>query len=149
MIIDETKQLRCSFCGKTEDQVNDIIAGPGVFICNNCVEMCNDILAKTYAETASMASLDDLPKPKEIKAILDEYVIGQDDAKKALSVAVYNHYKRIKSNEKVSNDDVELQKSNILFLNQYQTNIKTVKKLLVESMKKLKNTTLKMVNKQN
>ncbi len=116
MIIDETKQLRCSFCGKTEDQVNDIIAGPGVFICNNCVEMCNDILTKTYAETANIASLDDLPKPKEIKAILDEYVIGQEDAKKALSVAVYNHYKRIKSNEGRKNDDVELQKSNILLL---------------------------------
>ena len=116
MIIDENKQLRCSFCGKTEDQVNDIIAGPGVFICNNCVEMCNDILKKSYAETATLSDFEDLPKPKEIKAILDEYVIGQEDAKKALSVAVYNHYKRIKSNDTKKDDDVELQKSNILLL---------------------------------
>lgn len=115
MIIDENKQLRCSFCGKTEDQVDDIIAGPGVFICNNCVEMCNDILAKSYAETGSVSKFEDLPKPKEIKAILDEYVIGQDDAKKALSVAVYNHYKRIES-DNAKNDDIELQKSNILLL---------------------------------
>jgi len=116
VIIDENKQLRCSFCGKTEDQVNDIIAGPGVFICNNCVEMCNDILKKSYAETATLSDFEDLPKPKEIKAILDEYVIGQEDAKKALSVAVYNHYKRIKSNDTKKDDDVELQKSNILLL---------------------------------
>ncbi|MBE7053315.1 MAG: ATP-dependent Clp protease ATP-binding subunit ClpX [Ruminococcaceae bacterium] len=115
-MIDENKQLRCSFCGKTEDQVNDIIAGPGVFICNNCVEMCNDILKKSYAETATLSDFEDLPKPKEIKAILDEYVIGQEDAKKALSVAVYNHYKRIKSNDTKKDDDVELQKSNILLL---------------------------------
>ena len=114
MIIDENKQLRCSFCGKTEDQVDDIIAGPGVFICNNCVEMCNDILAKSYAQSAPVTDIENLPKPKEFKKILDEYVIGQDEAKKTLSVAVYNHYKRIESD--INDDDVELQKSNILLL---------------------------------
>jgi ATP-dependent Clp protease ATP-binding subunit ClpX len=105
--------IRCSFCGKSGHEVNRIIAGPGVYICNDCIEICHDIVAE---EASSKADLDvtDLPKPAEIKAILDEYVIGQEDAKRILSVAVYNHYKRINSNTK--SKDLELQKSNIVML---------------------------------
>ena len=103
----DENMIRCSFCGKSGHEVNRIIAGPGVYICNDCIEICHDIVAE---EASSKADLDvtDLPKPAEIKAILDEYVIGQEDAKRILSVAVYNHYKRINSNTK--SKDLELQK---------------------------------------
>ncbi len=115
---DDTKAVRCSFCGKTQDQVERIIAGPGVFICNECVELCLDILDDSQTEDSAQSLLGDLvpsqiPVPQEIRAVLDEYIIGQDRAKVALSVAVYNHYKRIYMG---GGSDVELQKSNILLL---------------------------------
>ncbi len=109
---------RCSFCGKAQNQVKRLVAGPNVFICDECISLCNDILAEEeYYDPdngASDAGIMDLPLPAEMNAILDQYVIGQDRAKKVLSVAVYNHYKRI--NRKPSKNDVELQKSNILLL---------------------------------
>ncbi len=115
----EETQLRCSFCGKTQDEVNRLIAGPGVYICDECIEVCFEILDSDYNEFDSKeetpgVDLDKTPAPKEIKAVLDDYVIGQDKAKKSLAVAVYNHYKRI--NSKVDTDGVELQKSNILMI---------------------------------
>ena len=110
---DEKGQLKCSFCGKMQEQVKKLIAGPGVYICDECIELCNEIIEEEFTEEHDI-ELDSVPKPKEIREALDEYVIGQDEAKKALAVAVYNHYKRINSNEKA--DDVELQKSNILML---------------------------------
>lgn len=106
-------QLKCSFCGKSQDQVRKLVAGPGVYICDECIELCNEIVEEELGSDEEI-DLQNLPKPKEIYSILNQYVIGQDDAKKALSVAVYNHYKRINSATKV--DDVELQKSNILLL---------------------------------
>ncbi|SHE36206.1 ATP-dependent Clp protease ATP-binding subunit ClpX [Caldanaerobius fijiensis DSM 17918] len=110
---DNSKQLKCSFCGKTQDQVRRLVAGPGVYICDECIELCQEIIDEEF-EDENNFEFNDLPKPKEIKAVLDEYVVGQEKAKIALSVAVYNHYKRI--NSKVKADDVELQKSNILML---------------------------------
>lgn len=113
---DEKKQFRCSFCGKTEEQVKRLIEGPGVYICNECVELCFDLFDdadKDYDDTFEV-NVSDVPKPKDIKAFLDEYIVGQEDAKKTLSVAIYNHYKRI--NYKKDDNDVELQKSNILML---------------------------------
>jgi ATP-dependent Clp protease ATP-binding subunit ClpX len=110
---DEKGQLKCSFCGKAQEQVKKLIAGPGVYICDECIELCNEIIDEELNDEVSL-DMGNLPKPKEIKAILDQYVIGQEEAKKTLSVAVYNHYKRIKSEEHF--DDVELQKSNILLL---------------------------------
>jgi ATP-dependent Clp protease ATP-binding subunit ClpX len=107
------KLLYCSFCGKSQHEVRKLIAGPSVFICDECVELCNDIIREEMQE-ASHAERDSLPKPREIRAILDEYVIGQDSAKKILSVAVYNHYKRLEA--KSGKDDVELSKSNILLI---------------------------------
>lgn len=107
------KQLKCSFCGKTQDQVRRLIAGPGVYICDECIELCSEIISDEFEDDIQV-DLTSLPKPTEIKTYLDQYVIGQEDAKKSLSVAVYNHYKRINSN--TNNDDVELQKSNILLL---------------------------------
>lgn len=108
------KVLRCSFCGKTQNQVKRLIAGPNVSICNECVDLCNNILAN---ELNSDDTEDfDLPKPAQIKHILDSYVVKQEAAKKALAVAVYNHYKRINSNKKIENSDIELQKSNILMI---------------------------------
>ncbi len=108
------KVLRCSFCGKTQNQVKRLIAGPNVSICNECVDLCNNILAN---ELDSDDTEDfDLPKPAQIKHILDSYVVKQESAKKALAVAVYNHYKRINSNKKIENSDIELQKSNILMI---------------------------------
>lgn len=111
--IDENKVCRCSFCGKTEEQVNRLIEGPGAFICNECVDLCVEIFKEDYKAFDS-ESLKDVPKPAEIHAFLNEYIIGQQAAKKALSVAIYNHYKRIYS--KSVPDDIELQKSNILML---------------------------------
>jgi len=110
---DEKKQLKCSFCGKGQEQVKRLIAGPGVYICDECIDLCSEIIADEFDETVQV-DISALPKPTEIKDYLDQYVIGQDGAKKALAVAVYNHYKRI--NSVVDGDDVELQKSNILFL---------------------------------
>jgi len=110
---DEKGQLKCSFCGKMQEQVKKLIAGPGVYICDECIELCNEIIEEEFTEDHDL-ELDNVPKPKEIKAALDEYVIGQEEAKKTLAVAVYNHYKRIHSNYR--NEDVELQKSNILML---------------------------------
>src|SRR6266576_3602683 len=105
--------LKCSFCGKSQKQVKKLIAGPGVYICDECIDLCNEIIEEELSETAEL-KLDDLPKPQEIYAFLDEYVVGQDSAKKILSVAVYNHYKRIQVGAK--DGDVELQKSNIMIL---------------------------------
>ena len=112
---DEKKSIRCSFCGKHEDQVDRIIAGPGAYICNECVQLCMSLLDEGFEEEQAEFpnTVAQLPKPQEIKAILDEYVIGQESAKVALSVAVYNHYKRIYFG---GNNDVELQKSNILMI---------------------------------
>lgn len=110
---DERGQLKCSFCGKSQDQVKKLVAGPGVYICDECIELCNEIIEEELADDFDF-ELGDIPRPQEIKAILDEYVIGQEKAKKALAVAVYNHYKRINLGNKL--DDVELQKSNILLL---------------------------------
>ncbi|MCH1627621.1 ATP-dependent protease ATP-binding subunit ClpX [Fredinandcohnia quinoae] len=110
---DEKGQLKCSFCGKTQDQVRKLVAGPGVYICDECIELCTEIVEEELG-TEEEVEFKDVPKPKEIREILDEYVIGQDDAKKSLSVAVYNHYKRINSNSKI--DDVELSKSNICMI---------------------------------
>ncbi len=104
--------LRCSFCGKTQDEVRKLIAGPTVYICNECVELCTDIIEEEWEREESERISRDLLKPEQIKAALDEYVIGQDRAKKILSVAVYNHYKRIEA----SNEEVELQKSNIFLI---------------------------------
>ncbi len=109
------KLLYCSFCGKSQHEVRKLIAGPSVFICDECIELCNDIIREeTQGEHGAKGAKSDLPVPKEIRAILDQYVIGQDLAKKILSVAVYNHYKRLKTITK--NDDVELAKSNILLI---------------------------------
>ncbi|MDN5364714.1 MAG: ATP-dependent Clp protease ATP-binding subunit ClpX [Eubacteriales bacterium] len=110
---DDKGQLKCSFCGKLQDQVRKLVAGPGVYICDECIELCNEIIEEELQEEAEL-DLRDIPKPKEIKEVLDQYVIGQEEAKKILSVAVYNHYKRINMGGKI--DDVELQKSNIIML---------------------------------
>lgn len=109
------KNLNCSFCGKNQDEVKKLIAGPSVYICNECVDLCNDILREEFgAEPSATFDLEHLPTPHEISAILDDYVIGQTQAKKVLSVAVYNHYMRLKHEHAV--DDVELSKSNILLI---------------------------------
>lgn len=107
-------QLQCSFCGKTQDQVKRLIAGPNVYICDECITLCNEIISDEMEETEEL-NLEDLPKPEAISKTLDEYVIGQERAKRVLSVAVYNHYKRIKRNN-LAKGEVELQKSNILML---------------------------------
>lgn len=111
---DDKKQVKCSFCGKTQEQVNRIVAGPGVYICNECIELCSEIIEEEFEDDHVEQTLDEIPKPQEIKKILDEYVIGQERAKKALSVAVYNHYKRVGSD--IARNDIELQKSNILLM---------------------------------
>ena len=110
---DSTKILYCSFCGKSQHEVRKLIAGPSVFICDECVELCNDIIREELEEKAQ-STRSSLPKPREILEVLDQYVIGQQRAKKTLAVAVYNHYKRIESRQK--SDDIELAKSNILLV---------------------------------
>ena len=112
---DEKGQLKCSFCGKTQDQVRKLVAGPGVYICDECIELCNEIIEEEFSDDVEV-EFKDVPKPKDIRAILDQYVIGQDEAKKTLSVAVYNHYKRINMGQGKNNEDVELAKSNILMI---------------------------------
>ena len=109
--------LKCSFCGKSQKQVKKLIAGPGVYICNECIELCNEIIEEELNTGGEATGNDDrLPRPMEIRDFLDEYVIGQDTAKRTLAVAVYNHYKRLRAAETKSDNDVELQKSNILLL---------------------------------
>ena len=129
---DSGKILYCSFCGKSQHEVRKLIAGPSVFICDECVELCNDIIREELEEKAS-TSRSHLPKPREIMDVLDQYVVGQSRAKKALSVAVYNHYKRIESRQK--NDEVELSKSNILLVGPTGSG----KTLLAETMARLLN----------
>ena len=107
--------LKCSFCGKTQKQVKKLIAGPGVYICDECIDLCNEIIIEELQEPSALG-LEELPKPQEIYEFLDQYVIGQDRAKKSLSVAVYNHYKRVQSGDSKREDAVELSKSNILIL---------------------------------
>jgi len=110
---DDKGQLKCSFCGKSQEQVRKLVAGPGVYICDECIELCNEIVQEELG-TEEEVDMKEIPKPIEIRKILDDYVIGQDLAKKSLSVAVYNHYKRINSGAKI--EDVELQKSNIMLI---------------------------------
>ncbi|ASJ52815.1 ATP-dependent protease ATP-binding subunit ClpX [Brevibacillus porteri] len=110
---DDKGQLKCSFCGKSQEQVRKLVAGPGVYICDECIELCNEIVQEELG-TEEEIDMKEIPKPVEIRKILDDYVIGQDMAKKSLSVAVYNHYKRINSGAKI--EDVELQKSNIMLI---------------------------------
>lgn len=114
--------LKCSFCGKSQKQVKKLIAGPGVYICDECIDLCNEIIEEELSESSDV-QFDELPKPREICDFLDQYVIGQDDAKKALAVAVYNHYKRVQAGDTArpggapaSGDAVELAKSNILLI---------------------------------
>ena len=111
---EDKKQLRCSFCGKSQEQVKRLIAGPGVYICDECIELCSEIIEDEFEETSTAMESLNLPRPDEIKAYLDQDVVGQDKAKRSLAVAVYNHYKRINANK--SEGDIELQKSNILLL---------------------------------
>lgn len=113
--LEANSAVRCSFCGKSQEEVRKIVAGPGVYICNECIDLCKDIIDEEIYETAVQEFLE-VPKPNEILAFLDEYVIGQERAKKVLSVAVYNHYKRISAMETQEEGDVELQKSNICLI---------------------------------
>ena len=115
MYKDETKQVRCSFCGKSQEQVKKIIAGPDVFICNECVDLCKEIIDEEFS-SITMDEMIDVLKPQEIRKVLDEYVVGQEHAKKSLAVAVYNHYKRINHLLNEDEDEVELQKSNICLI---------------------------------
>jgi ATP-dependent Clp protease ATP-binding subunit ClpX len=110
---EEKNQLKCSFCGKTQEQVKKLVAGPNVYICDECIELCNEIIDEELTDLADF-DMTEIPKPAEIKEILDQYVIGQERAKRILAVAVYNHYKRINLDSKI--DDVELQKSNIIMM---------------------------------
>ena len=110
-----SEPLKCSFCGKSQKQVIKLIAGPGVYICDECIELCTEIIEEEKIDTIDSSNEVNLPLPKEINHSLNEFVIGQDDAKKTLAVAVYNHYKRIYKDDTI-NDDLEIQKSNVLIL---------------------------------
>ncbi|MBD8080584.1 ClpX C4-type zinc finger protein, partial [Cellulosimicrobium arenosum] len=119
-ISDGADLLKCSFCGKSQKQVKKLIAGPGVYICDECIDLCNEIIEEELSE-AGEAQLDELPKPREIFEFLEQYVIGQDGAKRALAVAVYNHYKRVRAGVSLKGsgpdgDPVELSKSNVLLI---------------------------------
>ncbi|MDE2295332.1 MAG: ATP-dependent Clp protease ATP-binding subunit ClpX, partial [Gammaproteobacteria bacterium] len=134
---DDGKLLYCSFCGKSQHEVRKLIAGPSVFVCDECVELCNDIIREELEERAERTR-DKLPKPQEIKKVLDEYVIGQERAKRVLSVAVYNHYKRLQTRNgdgARGRDDVELAKSNILLIGPTGSG----KTLLAETLARLLN----------
>jgi ATP-dependent Clp protease ATP-binding subunit ClpX len=113
---DSNEQLLCSFCGKSQRQVKKLIAGPGVYICDECIDLCNEIIDEELSPPSEGVELDKLPKPREIHEVLQEYVVGQETAKRALSVAVYNHYKRVQMASRGEDGQVELQKSNILLL---------------------------------
>mgnify|MGYP004532367687 FL=1 len=117
---EQSRKIRCSFCGKSQEQVQRIIAGPGVYICNECIGVCTNIIEEDSYDDSEMSytidEINTLPTPAEIKNVLDEYVIGQENAKKTLSVAVYNHYKRVNNNNLETNNNIEIQKSNILLL---------------------------------
>jgi len=129
---EEKGQLKCSFCGKSQEQVRKLVAGPGVYICDECIELCTEIVEEELGHDEDI-DLKDIPKPKDIRNILDQYVIGQEQAKKSLSVAMYNHYKRINTQSKI--EDVELQKSNILLVGPTGSG----KTLLAQTMAKILN----------
>jgi ATP-dependent Clp protease ATP-binding subunit ClpX len=129
---EEKGQLKCSFCGKSQEQVRKLVAGPGVYICDECIELCTEIVEEELGHDEDI-DLKDIPKPKDIRNILDQYVIGQEQAKKSLSVAMYNHYKRINTQSKI--EDVELQKSNILLVGPTDSG----KTLLAQTMAKILN----------
>lgn len=135
----DTRNLRCSFCGKSQSEVKKLIAGPMVYICDECIDLCNEIIVEEWNQEKS-ASFAGLPKPHEINAVLEDYVIGQENAKKALSVAVHNHYKRVDSNMGV--DDVELQKNNILLIGPTGTG----KTLMAQTMAKILNVPFTIVD---
>ena len=132
--------LRCSFCGKTQDEVKKIIAGPTVYICDECIELCNDIMEEEWQKERAVDLKQELLKPEEIKDILDQYVVGQEQAKKVLSVAVHNHYKRINAN--FNDGDVELQKSNILLIGPTGTG----KTLLAQTLARILNVPFAMAD---
>ena len=131
--------LKCSFCGKSQKQVKKLIAGPGVYICDECIDLCNEIIEEELSQSSEVR-FDELPKPREIYEYLNDYVIGQDGAKKILSVAVYNHYKRIEAN--VGNDEVELQKNNILLIGPTGTG----KTLLAQTLARILNVPFTIVD---
>ena len=117
---DAREVFKCNFCGKSQKQVRRLIAGPGVYICDECIDLCQEMIEEEFPDAVDTPALSELPKPREIRDFLDTYVIGQDDAKKTLAVAVYNHYKRLRAEQKrprrANEELVEVAKSNILML---------------------------------